>query len=347
MTAPLTDYYVDPSIAANSGAGTIGDPYGDLQYALDTVTADTADGDRFNVKAGTSESLTAVLSFATYGAPSYLRPVEIRGYTSASSDGGQGSIDCNANQCINATAGVSFVDMEIFDGPSGDWMVELGLHGCIINCEVHTTSGDGVLVNSYGVAAGNNIYDVGDSTHDMLSVLSSATAMYNYLRNGLNEAQYAIDIATHACTIVGNIVSVDGATIGIRGGNVWACRVIGNTVFSISGTGVGIAMGAGNAVNLTGMALLNNYVEGFSGTGGKGIQTTRTSTGTGVYGKNAVYNNTTNYDWPNETVTDIGDNETLSASGIAKSGADTFANRFVYFAPADEGNMQTGGYPEA
>jgi len=30
----LTEIYVDPAIAANSGTGTSGDPYGDLQYAL-------------------------------------------------------------------------------------------------------------------------------------------------------------------------------------------------------------------------------------------------------------------------------------------------------------------------
>jgi hypothetical protein len=36
------------------------------------------------------------------------------------------------------------------------------------------------------------------------------------------------------------------------------------------------------------------------------------------------------------------DNESLGATPFAKSGSDTFANRFVYFAPADTGNVYGG-----
>ena len=61
----ITNYYVDPSINANSGTGTIGDPFGDLQYALDTVTRDSTNGDQFNIKAGTAEVLTGTLDFST------------------------------------------------------------------------------------------------------------------------------------------------------------------------------------------------------------------------------------------------------------------------------------------
>ena len=37
----ITEVYVDPSIAGDSGVGTIGDPYGDLEYAIEQETFDT------------------------------------------------------------------------------------------------------------------------------------------------------------------------------------------------------------------------------------------------------------------------------------------------------------------
>ena len=53
----ITEVYVDPAINGNSGTGTLVDPYGDLQYALDTKARDSTNGDRFNIKAGTAEVL--------------------------------------------------------------------------------------------------------------------------------------------------------------------------------------------------------------------------------------------------------------------------------------------------
>ena len=54
----LTEIYVDPSIAADSGTGTIGDPFGDLEYAIEQTTFDTTNGTRLNVKAGTDDFLS-------------------------------------------------------------------------------------------------------------------------------------------------------------------------------------------------------------------------------------------------------------------------------------------------
>ena len=43
----------------------------------------------------------------------------------------------------------------------------------------------------------------------------------------------------------------------------------------------------------------------------------------------------------------VNDNETLSATPFDKSGSDTFANRYTYFAPVDTGNVRGGAYPSA
>lgn len=72
----LTEVYVDPSIAGDSGAGTVGDPYGDLEYALEQVTRDATNGDRFNIKAGTDEILEFALDvIVDYGTPTRIAPL--------------------------------------------------------------------------------------------------------------------------------------------------------------------------------------------------------------------------------------------------------------------------------
>jgi hypothetical protein len=58
----MADIYVDPSINANTGTGTIGDPYGDLQYAITSTTQGTS-GDQFNIKSGTAEVMAGSLTF--------------------------------------------------------------------------------------------------------------------------------------------------------------------------------------------------------------------------------------------------------------------------------------------
>ena len=109
-----THVYVDPSIAGDSGTGTIGDPYGDLQYALNTVTRGT-DGNQFNIKAGTDEVLAASITTATYGTPSTSQPLIFRGYTSAANDGGQASIDCNGYRFNSGVNPIRY--FQDFDNP--------------------------------------------------------------------------------------------------------------------------------------------------------------------------------------------------------------------------------------
>jgi hypothetical protein len=103
-----------------------------------------------------------------------------------------------------------------------------------------------------------------------------------------------------------------------------------------------------------GMTITNNIVEGF-GTQ-KAFELTDSSRPKVVAG-NAAYNNGTDFDltgtlpWSSSqpytapTVIPIElDNESLSGSPFAKSGALTFDNRFTYFAPNNVGNVLGGAY---
>ena len=48
----ITEIYVDPAINADSGTGTIGDPFGDLEYAIKQTTFDTTNGTRVKISIG-------------------------------------------------------------------------------------------------------------------------------------------------------------------------------------------------------------------------------------------------------------------------------------------------------
>lgn len=350
MASPPTDYYVDPSIAGNSGSGTIGDPYGDLQHALDSITRDSTDGDRINIKAGTDEILSATLDYTSYGTPSSTAPLIFQGYTSTQGDGGLGGIDCNSFTCNPTTGeGVSFLDLEIH-GSDSNTLLRADKYGIIAGCYLHDTTQYAIFSSgNYTVIMNNRIENVGGSFRDAINNGNGTTLIaFNYIRAAGRDFRRGISCSQAECTIIGNIISC-GASSSSDG--IWVDdnhlmpTIIGNTVLSSSGTGVGIEVGDSNSGVM--MTVLNNYVEGFSGTGGIGYDINASSVMGASIGHNAAYNNSTNYSISHETLYELGDNETLSATGLAKSGSDTYANRFTYFAPDDEGNMRTGGYPQS
>lgn len=339
MAAP-TEIYVDPAIAGNSGTGTIGDPYGDLQYALNTATRDATNGNRINIKTGTSEILAATISLATYGNPTEDAPLIFQGYTSAAGDGGQGVIDGNnggftlvpdknylyfvdirltnsgAAKILTPIAHMRFMRCEIDTGGAASFMVDCGIFSgvCFENCYIH--GGTSSLI---GISGG----------HVINCYFSGA-----FLR--------AIDMVGNGNNVaIRNIISVTGASIGIYSRE--RSQIIrNNSIFGASGTGSGIELTADS----DGVIIENNIVEGFSGSGGCGIKVA-SGAHVGIYGYNAYYNNTTNESGLSSDgyYVNEGDNETLGATPFAKSGSDTFANRATYFAPVDTGNIQGGATP--
>ena len=130
-----TEYWCDPSIAADSGTGTVGDPFGDLQYALDNITADTTNGDTINLKAGTAEVLSAKLDLSTYGEPIDRNSgLAIRGYATTAGDGdleagtGIAEIDCNGFAGIGSSTS------------TGLHLIHLKIHNCGSNTAVTVSS---------------------------------------------------------------------------------------------------------------------------------------------------------------------------------------------------------------
>jgi hypothetical protein len=342
--AALTETYIDPAIAADSGTGVIGDPYGDVQYALNTKTRDATNGDRFNIKAGTDEILAATLSFATYGTPTASAPLVFSGYTSAAGDGGQGGISGNGgnfNVFDGSKIAVSFVDLELHNTGSAS-ICKFGTSGCnFFNCEIHNTTSYGLEDNaSIGTVVGCYIYDFDADG----ILLDSGACVGNYIVCD-NAANRAINFAPATSPFVTvasrNIISITADSNGIIANSAHNTVIQNNSVFTtFAGTKRGIFINGGHGSG----AVMNNVVEGFSGVGGAGIEVPAAAQ-CGILGYNSVFNCTDAYDLTGDVTINLGNNETLSVTAFLKSGSDTFANRFVYFQPVVSGSVIRGSYP--
>lgn len=340
----INHYYVDPSLGTDSGDGTVGSPWGRVsgsvvQHALYTITQGAiGDIDQINIKEGTDDVLSAALDFTTYGTPSNTIGLILRGYTSAANDGGVGGISGGGSVGIVETATLDFVQF-----------IHLHLHNCgttavlnlddgctIQECEIDNTTSTGISAGSSTLARGNHIHNCGGNG---IIVDGNSVVMHNYLKNGTNDFANAIRLQIAGSTVFGNIISIDGASNGIFLNNETQL-IHGNSILSAGGTGSGIEFKNGAETRNT--SIFNNLIEGFSGTGGIGLNMSPpTNYKANAIANNALYNNTTNYSLAASNTYE-NDNETLTGSPFAKSGSDTFANRYTYFAPADEGNVLGG-----
>jgi hypothetical protein len=342
MAAP-SETYVDPSIAANSGTGTIGDPYGDLQYALDTMTRDSTNGDRINIKSGTAEVLTGSLDFSTYGTPNRTSPLLLEGYDSTAGDGGIGGIDGNAGNFSIISSNPSFMGLKrlkLFNTGTAV-VLSINRHMRVDECEITESSTGGVLgandltqvircyihnIAGYGVQLMNDVtycYFANGSTNKFTSaVVGSSTSVQAKVINCF----FNLDNTSNAINVQFNIYNQN------------------NSILSNAGTGYGI-----RSYRIP-QHIVNNLIEGFSGTGGVGISVSESDT---FAHDNAIYDCATDISLAaNCDVLPGQTNESLSASPFAKTGslptdftsATFWSDLYAYFAPVDTGNVYSG-YP--
>ena len=291
----LTQLYVDPSIAGDSGTGTIGDPYGDLEYCLAQATVDSTNGSQINIKAGTPEVLSAPLNLtAHFGAGAESAPIVLRGYTATANDGGMGEIDCGGYTMFAADSYsfLKLIELEIHTfgnnhGISlGGASQGVGLLYCNIHKGASSPSSRRLISTGYNGAnrvIGCYIHDAGTGGTGLHMQGTSSLVAYNHIAacpTGINHV---------AVTVIGNIIRMTengtGTTCVQDGPNV-----CGNIVYStVANTGVGINISSTTAGDRS--AAFNNIVAGFSGAGGVGISA---SGDTEMIGHNAFYNNTAN-----------------------------------------------------
>ena len=281
----LTEIYVDPSIAGNSGTGTIGDPYGDLQYGLNTATRDATNGNRFNIKAGTAEVMAAAMTLATYGTPTAAAPLVFQGYTSAAGDGGIGEINnggANVAVYSGAAAHVHWVDMKLGNVGTAQILL-LGTNCLLVNCEFISSS------NFAGVQFGNFSQAI------RCKFNSNLTGTYAVRFDVAGIALHCNFIKTAGACINSNtgarvehcVFSLSGSATGINT-TLTGGYFANNSFYGGATTGTGLVV-SGN----TSLAALNNIFSDFSGAGAEAILISGASSFL-VLGANAYYNNTNN-----------------------------------------------------
>jgi hypothetical protein len=342
LTADIRSGAPDPTdVVCAQGTGAIGATWATVQHALDNITRDATDGDQINVKAGTDDELSAGLDVTgTYGSPTVSAGLYIRGYTSAANDGGIGGIDCGGANGLMATANLTaihLVDMHIHNSGANN-LVDLGGSSSVQQCEINDCGATGIEVGSYSKVLSNHVHDV--ATYG-ISLASFSCAIANYLKNdGAEDFTAAIFCSGRPSTCRRNIISIDNGSHGIQVSNDGE-QVSNNSIFSDGGSGTGIYC---DSAAMQCLLIIDNLVEGFSD-GGVGINYGNAVEHDAILGNNGIENCTTETSNASGEVANSLADESLGASPFAKSGADTFANRFTYFAPVDTGNVQGGAYP--
>ena len=337
MGAP-TETYIDPSIAGDSGAGTIGDPYGDVQYALNQVTRDATNGDRFNIKSGTDEVLGAALDFSTYGTPTSDAPWICQGYTSSAGDGGIGGVSGNGSYSVitgDALDYLIFIDMHLHNSGAND-VISADNWNSFVNCEVDNTSGNGLDLDVNNTVINCHIHNCGGVgvTLGNMSIIAFCT-----LEDAANVSTSAITLAGWGATALGNIIDKGSTGHGINSSS-YQTRILNNSIYANGSTGSGITSGGSGTAH---GFVLSNIIEGFSGVGGDGIDLS-SAVDVLMLGYNAYYNNTTNLSKPaGEVRIDLSANDqALGSSAFADAANDDFRVK-----PSVQGlGYPIGDYPD-
>jgi len=351
-----TDYYCDPSSVADPGEGdglTVGTAFGSvdgcLQYALDHIVAqDVVDGDRLLLLDKGTETLTATLNFTlSYGTPNAAYPLYIEGrqadgsvanyetgvgMATISMGGGAFTIDDNSRH-------VGYYHLDIKDSTAAA-AVKVSVYNQIVECYVSDASAIGILLKSQSSAVNCSISNCG-TVGVQFDHYGTVTGCYVRSRTADSNGAMTTGILLNGFlnNTTNNIVSVDGATIGIDGANSsrYICR--NSVLAAVGSTGKGIqANGLGlNAI------VTDNLVEGFN-TGGTGIDYDSSANPAFIKGNNAVYNCGTFFADSSASVMVRLDDIILAETPFAKSGSDTFTNRKAYFAPRDISGILGGAF---
>lgn len=318
MGAP-NEYYVDPAAGNDTtGDGSIGTPWATVQKALNTITRDTTNGDRINLKAGTSNVLSSALSGSTYGNGAALAPLIIQGYTSAAGDGGIGVIDGDGSvACFNDSARQFWIlrDLRLTNTGAAQ-NTFLGNNNTFYHVQFDTGTNGGLRIGSSGRIAWCRFENLGGIA--CRSANASVTGCY--FKNGANSASAFLQIETAGGVAHSNIFNCSGATDAVQVSSI--ADVLSNRFYSNGGTGQGVSAGASGF--LIGR-IEYNYFEGFSGTGGIAIQTTNAGTPPDIASlvQNYYFNNATNKSIADAFIDD--DGTTLSGSAYVDPGNEDFS----------------------
>lgn len=328
----MSSYFVDPSIDADTGAGTIGDPYGDLQHCLDTITRNGTTGDKINIKSGTAEVLTAPIDVSTYGAPAYAAGLSFVGYDAVEDDGGVAEIDGDGGAIWSHSSyeGISFKDLKLGNCGSST-VLNMDRFCAVIHCEVHTTTGDGVYMTSTGPAAVESCWFHNIGGTGVKGLIQASDCLFtngpdNNFYAGVEGTSAAEFICTRCCFLL------SGASAGMVGYSATRSTITHNSLLT---TGTGSAITGFRAIYMG--QLTANLIEGFS----DGITLySGAESHSGPMAHNVFYDISGTEVGVSENAWIHHDNQTALASLFEKTGSiNSMADRFAYFQPVDQNGV--------
>lgn len=335
----LSHIYVDPAIAADSGAGSRADPYGDVEWAIEQTTFDATNGTQVNIKAGTDEILAAELSVAMADTgtsiawlPTEGAPCIFRGYTAETDDGGIGGLSGGGSVSVYNDPifdYVCFIDLHCHDTGAAV-VLRFDNSGTVINCEIDNTTAAGIEGDNNCTIINSYIHDIGGVGID----IAGGNIQYNFFENGAKEMTVVIvHGGTQGLVIMRNIIKVSDDTRGITvSDNSIACF---NSVWCDGGTAEGFMITGARY----GIMCANNIAEGFSGAGGVGFNFSHAQGRLTWYDGNVSYNNTQDYRAPGDkTIFGLSDNEVLTESPFTDAANGDFS-------PVNTGNVKEGSLP--
>lgn len=332
-----TDYFVDPTGGTDDTTGdrgsVVGNPWKSVQFAMDNITRDTSNGDRVNVKAGGTDTLSAALDFTTYGTPTGTALFVLQGYTSTQGDGGVGDIDGGGNSIISvAKNGVHFIDMELHNSAANP-LINMASFNSLIRCELHDSDAAGVTPTTGFLAVGCHFHDI-DGT--AVKMTRGATIFCHFTDGATQKFDGGAALPAISCqaddVVAYNIFDLLGNSYGITttpGAN--GVVILNNTIYHPGGgsSNSGIIPEATSS-----SCILNNYIEGMAASG-----IALNSGHPVILGHNAAFNNGTDFNFNGDITLNLGNNTSLAASGLTDpSNGD--------FSPTNETGMQSGGYLE-
>lgn len=330
MAAP-SKFWVDADNGDNGNTGlSYAQAWADTQHFLDNATKDTTHGTKL-LHAG-SETVTSALDFSTFGAMSRSAPLTIEAVTDTEGDGGASSISGGGTTGIFDDTTLDYLcikGMELHNTGSNK-IINLDNFIRLVGCYLH--DGAGVALDTEGYIYGCRFANM---TGDMLEMFWGQV-FGNLFENGTNKCNVAVtrnQSSENMLMISGNLFNLDSTSNAIEMDD--SVVVVGNDIFSAGGTGSGILQrGSTSEV----VAILNNYIEGFSGSGGVGLDL---SSGADVwfYGGNRFYNNATNKNIVGDIHCTVAADEILSGSA--------FVNPPTDFTKQDQGGVKGGAWPTA
>lgn len=325
-----TQYYVDTVDGDDGNAGTSpgsGNAWATLKHAIETgITRDTTNGDQINVYApvgtpddySTGDPAIAISSYAaaaTADASLIIRGVESDGSTPAIA-----YLTCSGRYLILDTAFdcCRLINLSIVGG-SATGLFELDRNILIYGCLFDNTAGGAVV--SIDGADNSAVY------HSDIQGASGNAYLLNMQFGGLVVGNYIHERA-NSCRGVNNCAFADGNIVHLNSTNANGSGFLHNNSGAnfdarnniILNDAAGVT--GGIDLLLAGGRLTNNYIEGWSGTGGYDIKPPA-SGNIILAAHNRSFNNTNDFAFGDVDLAI--DNSVTSASGVTDRAAGNYA----------------------